>query len=138
RRFNHGERLEQNFRTVEPIIEWVNDIFDHVIAEGAEGSQPRYEALAAIRPPLGPDSPVVLLGGASPDKAGAVREREAADLANLILTIRADRWQVGAGDRDSRPARYDDIAVLVPTRTPLGQIERAFDRADIPYRVESR
>src|SRR5205823_3943844 len=52
--------------------------------------------------------------------------------------IRADRWLVGDGDDASRPARYDDVAVLVPTRTPLGQIERALDRADVPYRVESR
>jgi ATP-dependent helicase/nuclease subunit A len=140
--FHRVERLEQNFRTVEPIVGWVNDVFEQVIAGGTEGSQPAYELLAPIRPAFGPDSPVVLLGGASPDKAGVVREREAADLANLVAKVRADRWQVSyrdkANDEQRRSARYDDIAVLVPTRTPLGQIERALDNADIPYRVESR
>ena len=42
------------------------------------------------------------------------------------------------GDGGRRALRYDDVAILVPTRAPLGPIERALDDADIPYRVESR
>ena len=34
--------------------------------------------------------------------------------------------------------RHDDVAILVPTRTPIGPLERALDDADIPYRIESR
>ena len=44
------ERLGQNFRTVPPLLEWVNRVFGAVIAEGAEGVQPPYEALAPFRP----------------------------------------------------------------------------------------
>src|SRR6185503_15397483 len=42
------------------------------------------------------------------------------------------------GDGGCRPARFDDIAILVPTRTPLAQLERALDANNVPYRVESR
>src|SRR5690606_15403434 len=37
-----------------------------------------------------------------------------------------------------RGIAYQDVAVLVPTRSPVGQLERALDAADIPYRIESR
>ena len=36
------------------------------------------------------------------------------------------------------PARPDDITVLLPTRTALPALERAFEDADLPYRVEAR
>src|SRR5690606_13522776 len=36
------------------------------------------------------------------------------------------------------PANYDDIALLLPTRTTLPFIQRAFEDADVPYRVESQ
>ena len=44
----------------------------------------------------------------------------------------------GGGERASRPARYQDIAILMPTRTTLPPIEQALEQAGIPYRVESR
>jgi ATP-dependent exoDNAse (exonuclease V) beta subunit len=54
--------LVQNFRTVGPVIEWVNHVFGNLIT--AEGDrQPEFVALAAARretPPVGP--PVVVCG----------------------------------------------------------------------------
>src|SRR5205085_5604432 len=37
-----------------------------------------------------------------------------------------------------RPLRFDDIAILLPTRTSLGHLERALDGGGVPYRIESR
>ena len=51
--------------------------------------------------------------------------------------MRAEDWEVGPRP-SGRPLRYDDVALLVPTRTPLGQIERALEAEGIPYRIESR
>ncbi|MEY2432394.1 MAG: ATP-dependent helicase/nuclease subunit, partial [Acidimicrobiaceae bacterium] len=36
------EQLGQNFRTVPPLLEWVNAVFRSVIAEGEAGAQPAY------------------------------------------------------------------------------------------------
>src|SRR4029453_8512890 len=67
---------------------------------------------------------------------GDVREAEATELARLVRRMRAERWM---GGRDQRaPLRYDGVALLVPTRTPLAQIERALEADGIPYRIESR
>ena len=135
------ERLGQNFRTVPPLLEWVNRVFGSVIAEGAEGVQPRYESLAAFRPDVREAPAVVVVGSCVPDaKAVELREHEAADLAQLIVTMKLEGWTVSDERAVDgwRTTRFDDMAILVPTRTPLRQIERELDRHDIPYRIESR
>jgi ATP-dependent helicase/nuclease subunit A len=135
------ERLGQNFRTVPPLLEWVNLVFDVVIAEGAEGVQPRYQALAPFRPDVRDAPAVVVVGSCVADaRAIELREQEADDLSRLIVTIKVEAWPVfdERADGGWRPTRFDDIAILVPTRTPLRQLERALDRRDIPYRIESR
>ena len=135
------ERLGQNFRTVPPLLEWVNRVFGIVIAEGEEGAQPAYHDLAPFRPEVRDGPAVVVIGEAHDDaKATELREREAADLARLIVEMKVNGWEVEdvQGDGGCRSARFDDIAILVPTRTPLAQLERALDANDVPYRVESR
>ena len=135
------ERLGQNFRTVPPLLEWVNRVFGAVIAEGAEGVQPPYEALAPFRPDVREAPAVVVVGTCVPDgRAIELREQEAEDLARLIVAMKLESWPVSddSADEGWRPTRFDDVAVLVPTRTPLRQLERALDRHDVPYRIESR
>jgi ATP-dependent helicase/nuclease subunit A len=132
------ERLGQNFRTVPPLLEWVNRVFGSVIAEGEEGAQPAYHDLAAFRPEVREGPAVVVVGERHESiTAAALREREASDLARLIVSMKVSGWEV-EGEAGCRPARFDDIAILVPTRTPLAQLERALDAVDVPYRVESR
>jgi ATP-dependent exoDNAse (exonuclease V) beta subunit len=70
-----------------------------------------------------------------------VREQEAREIAALIRSAKEEAWQVTVdeqGKRRRRPANYSDIALLLPTRTPLPSIEDALEEAGIPYRVESR
>src|SRR4029079_18576882 len=134
------EQLGQNFRTVPPLLEWVNRVFRSVIAEGEEGAQPAYHDLAPFRPE-GRGGPAVVRVGDEHEaaKAAELREREAEDLARLIVEMKLSGWEVEARTLGGcRPARFDDIAILVPTRTPLAQLERALDARDVPYRVESR
>ena len=138
--------LVQNFRTVEPILEWVNQVFSAVMAEEIPGTQPAYRPLHAARTEVAGDHRVVLLGGPRPKgtTAGALRSDEAADVAAAIAEIHAppEAWPVererpGPDEDRWRPATLSDITILLPTRTSLGFLEDALDERGIPYRVDT-
>ncbi|MFC0626368.1 UvrD-helicase domain-containing protein [Kribbella deserti] len=157
--------LTTNFRTVPPILDWLNEVFSQLI-EPADGAQPSYQPLdphrAAFsaapspveREPLAtviqfptaprPGGPSVVVLGAEPHQdlpraqASVLREREAADVAGVVRQALAEQWQVydeQAGEW--RPAGLGDIAVLVPARTSLPYLEEALDAAGISYRAEA-
>ena len=142
--------LSANFRTVEPVIVWVNTTFAALMAPESEAdaqvaSQPPYVPLEAVRPapPVGP--PISLLGREElPAKwnAAEVRTTEAAGVADTITRIIDEGWSVDARDGPGgagrwRPARLGDITVLVPARTSLPFLEDALEEANIAYRAES-
>ncbi len=135
-------RLTTNFRTVEPILAWINAFFTESMADEQPNAQPKYEPLSSWREPyVGVDHRPMLLGGPHPDpkvKAGALREAEATDVARVIADIRSgpDRWPVHDSQAgDWRPARLSDITILVPTRTSLPYLREALEGEDIPYRL---
>ncbi len=84
-------------------------------------------------------APVVVLGG---PQGGAsiseVRDLEAAHLAAYLTELILSAEPVSRSDGSIGPVRYDDVAILVPTRTPLPAVEQALDTAGVPYRIESR
>jgi ATP-dependent helicase/nuclease subunit A len=131
--------LQTNFRTTEPVLDWVNHVFGELIV-AQEASQPEYRPLHEHRSAAPGGPPVVLLGtdihegGASADE---VRTREAADVVTSVQTALADRWQVAEADGTWRDVRLDDIAILVPARTSLPHLEAALEHAGIPYRAEA-
>jgi ATP-dependent exoDNAse (exonuclease V) beta subunit len=137
------EHLTRNFRTVAPVIAFVNHVFGDLITATPD-SQPAYVPLEAERPapPAGP--PVTLLGAVAHDdapKADALRVREAADVVATIRHAIAEGWSV---ERRSpgrepvwEPCRPGDICVLLPARTSLGQLEDALAAAGIPARAET-
>ena len=137
-----GVALTTNFRTVGPVLDWVNAVFGEVI-QPAEDAQPEYHALDT--PPevrILESGPAVVVLGAdeSEEKVSAVvlREREAADVASVVAKALAEAWSVW--DRDAevwRPIRPRDIAVLVPARTSLPYLEDAFDAVGLAYRAEA-
>ncbi len=126
--------LSSCFRSVPGVISFVNAAFANLLGE-------RFHALDPVRPPApaltGP--PVCLVGGPMADRPlkAVQREREAEDCCRSIeLAVRHERWPVGE-DGSSRPARLGDVAILVPRRTGLPELEAALDAHEIPYRVES-
>lgn len=134
--------LSANFRTRPAILTWINAVVGPLFGDDPDGYQAAYGALAPMRtddPAV--DHPVRLIGGEHPKgvKSAAVRRTEAADIVDAVRTCIAEAWPV-ADDvtGDSRPARLADIAILLPTRAPLPELERAFDDAGIPLRVESQ
>ena len=138
-------QLRSNFRTVEPIVEWVNALFEHQMPEERAGEQPKYQSLVANRDLApGVDATThrpVLLGGPHRDekvKAAVLREDEATDVVGMVRAIMADpdAWPVfDAKTKQWRPAKLDDITILLPTRTSLSFLRAALDEADVRYRI---
>ena len=138
------EALATNFRSTRPIIDWVNAVFERLI-QPVEGSQPEYAALGSVRQPV-PQGPAVTVLGAQPIEipgrayAAELRRREAESVARAVAGALRDRWDVDAGppaEPAPRPVRLGDIAILIPSRLSLGDLEDALDAAGIPYRAES-
>jgi ATP-dependent exoDNAse (exonuclease V) beta subunit len=126
--------LSSNFRTTAPILDWVNSVFGQLI-QAAPESQPPYRPLAAVRDAAPSGRAVTLLGAdAHTDQpvAAVLREREAAEVVAVVRTALAERWQVRAGT-GWRDIELRDIAVLIPARTSLPQLENALDAGGIGY-----
>ncbi|MVA74489.1 AAA family ATPase [Auraticoccus sp. F435] len=142
RRLGRRLTLYTNFRTVAPVLQWVNGVFVSLI-EGGEG-QPSYEPLAPHRWDAVEGPAVTVLGvEAHEDKPNAdeIRRREAADVAAAVQRALRDGWQVWdarlGAEGGWRAAEHRDIAVLVPARTSLPFLEDALDGAGIPFRAEA-
>ncbi|MGI8869612.1 MAG: UvrD-helicase domain-containing protein [Mycobacteriales bacterium] len=134
--------LTSNFRTVPPILRWVNSVFGQLI-QPVEDGQPNYVPLSPVRDSTGTGAPVTVLGAPAHTDlpraaASTLREREAADVAAAIREALDREWQV-FDERSGtwRAARSSDIAVLVPARTSLRFLEEALDAARIDYRAEA-
>jgi len=140
-RFPGGPTLTVNFRTVAPVIEWINDVFS-VLIQPEPLSQPDYAPLTAHRSEASPHGPSVALLGAVPIEeklnANALRQQETTDIAATIAAALhgPEPWLVH-DDAGWRPAEPSDVCILLPARTSLPQLERALDRMGIPYRAET-
>jgi len=134
--------LTTNFRTVAPVLDWVNVVFEQLIRPEA-AAQPAYERLTPFRPGID-GRPSVSVLGATPHEdlpraaAAQLRRREAADAAAAVRQVVTEGWPV----QDSRtgqwrPARLGDVVVLIPARTSLDTLEDALTEAGVPYRTEA-
>jgi ATP-dependent helicase/nuclease subunit A len=134
-----GGRLTilQNFRSRPGVLRVVNEAFCRLLGDDATtGYQPLRPARLNVDGDPGPD--VLLIGGPSAERTGAIRAAEADHVAATLARARGS-WLVSDGTPEtSRPAGFGDMAVLVPTRTPVGQLEDALDRYAVPYRIMSR
>ena len=145
-----GERLElfTNFRSTAPVIEWVNTVFERVIAPDGD-SQPAYVPLAGVRSAAGRGPGVAVLGAepvAGTDdgdqvNAEELRRLEAAAVAGAVASALDEGWDVHddrhRGEERWRPVEPGDIAILLPARTSLEALEDALDAAGVAYRAET-
>jgi ATP-dependent exoDNAse (exonuclease V) beta subunit len=137
--------LTANFRTVEPVIDFVNEVFAALMTEPPENelplvSRPPYLALDPQRdtPPAG--APTAVLGREEHPadvSADDLRAEEANEVAAAVAGILAGGWSVDDGNDGWRPARLADIAILLPARTSLPFLQDALDGEGIAYRSES-
>lgn len=131
------ENLTQNFRSLPPIIAWVNHVFGRWMAEG--DGQPDYiplEAEAAESPDASPYPPVRYIGEERDGNVEQVRREESEEIANVIRTALHDGWEVRSENGGARPVKARDICILMRTRTGLSTLEFALEDAGIPYRIE--
>ncbi|MYC93701.1 MAG: AAA family ATPase [Caldilineaceae bacterium SB0661_bin_32] len=127
--------LQQNFRSLSPVINWVNHIFSQWMQGEAQAVYaPLVTGVQDGRPP-----PVRVMGGEVEGLIGVVRRQEAEAIANGVRTAIEKGWQVRSEDEDGalRPAVYQDICVLMPRRAGFDALEIAFEEAGIPFRLES-
>mgnify|MGYP003349976724 CR=1 FL=1 len=122
-RFGSGDglaRLTTNFRTVEPVLDWVNAFFGDRMAVEIPGRQPAYEPLHAHRrADSGADHRPLLLGGPHPDpkvSAQGLREAEADDVA-----VRAGEAARGLGELERATQELEQVAAMLRdlTAAPL-------------------
>ncbi|HEY7270777.1 MAG TPA: UvrD-helicase domain-containing protein, partial [Dehalococcoidia bacterium] len=130
--------LEQNRRSRDVIIGWVNAVFEGLIGPGANPAfQPPYHAIEPSRSVVLAGPGVAWFGDGAAMPARDVRAAEVRELAALVRGVVDEAWEVE--DRATsavRPATFRDLAILLPTRTILLQLERALQDAGVPYRVE--
>lgn len=142
----HLERLEQNFRSTGSVLSWINELFDRVFVE-EPGVQPANTHLIArdttIDAELDRSAVVVVHSLGDPEtirsSTEAMREEESSLLARTIWrAVEVEPWPVRDRRADDavRPARWRDVAILIPSRTRVELLEAALQRYGVPYRLE--
>ena len=147
-------KLVQNFRSQQPIIDWVNRLFLPWMEESGgeeDGVQTPYETMQ----PWWTDNPDATEELFSPSvwsladeendaPIGDIRLQEADDIATLLQQIVKQRWlKLDTEGNNSetqerlKPVSYSDICILIRNRTGLPALERALEATDVPYRLES-
>ncbi|HZP29704.1 MAG TPA: UvrD-helicase domain-containing protein [Acidimicrobiia bacterium] len=133
-----AQALVQNFRSVPGVLAFVNHVFDALFEESI-GIQAAHVHLEAAREALAGRPPVLLFGDEDDAPIATVRAREAREVAEVVRRIKRERWPVVDPVTGAvHPARYRDVALLIPSRTVLPDLEDALERADVPVRVESQ
>ncbi len=130
--------LALNRRSQPGVLTWVNEVFQRVIGPGLDIEvQPPYRPLYPHRHDTLEGPTVAWLGHMVAEAtATQVRQMEAQYIAAHCRGVVDRGWQVANRDGTIRPARYGDIAVLLPARTILQPLERSLAHEGIPYRVE--
>ena len=143
--------INRNFRSVPSILRFVDEAFADVIRVPEDGNyQSSYTAFndegARREEPSAPSVHILDDSVYIPDDAAAesierkteeLVEIEAERIAKLIsLTRDSELYQVCDANGSRRPARYGDIAVLLPTLTHVDALEDALREAGVPYVLE--
>ena len=138
-------RLEANFRSVPPMIEWFNDRFDRILQTSPDGRPFDPKSGRVFNQPLavGRDSssppPIHVLSleisGAGKKPVDEYRALEGRALARYLRVLVESRQVqiVDPLDNLPRPVRYGDIAVLAASTWSLSFLFDRLDKEDIPY-----
>jgi exodeoxyribonuclease-5 len=125
-----------NFRSVEPILSFVNDRFANPLSAAA--GQPGFTALSATRKAEKDTLAVVALDITIEDDnpgADGLRDAEANRIADLCSRLVGN---LKVKDRDKlRACRFGDIALLAPVGTDLWRFEEALEQRGIPVSTQA-
>jgi exodeoxyribonuclease-5 len=126
-----------NFRSVEPILDFVNAKFDKPLS--LEAGQPGFTALVASCAANGDALSVAALDiaveGDDKPSAQILRDAEADRVAELCTRLVGNML---VRDRDTmRKCRFGDIALLAPVGTELWRFEEAIEQRGIPVSTQA-
>ena len=140
-------KLTTNFRTIQPICDFINRIFDTSVLLGDHDYSPLIpHRTVPENIDIGPPAAFIEIGteaspdGASKLSADDMRLHEAEEIAQNILGMLDvnQGWRVYDEQSDEwRPAQLQDICILVPKRTKLNIYTSELEKCHIPYRLES-
>ena len=135
--------ISANFRTREPILEYVNKHFEGMLDE-AQG-QPGFTALRATRS-AGDEPSIAAFDITLEDRhknakgkllVERVRREEAEVVANIVRHLIGAYPVWDKGENESRPALAGDIALLAPTGTSLWIYEQALEQSEVPIATQA-
>ena len=125
-----------NFRSVAPIVDFVNDRFAAPLS--AEAGQPGFAALAATCIAVMDSSPVAALDiavDAEKPSTELLRDEEAKRIAELCVRLVGN---LEVRERDgTRPCQFGDIALLAPVGTDLWRFEEALEERGVPVSTQA-
>lgn len=131
--------ITQNFRSLGGVIDWVNGCFQHIIAphDGVQAGYVPLDPWPQARLDLH-RAPVVVVHHEMDGSADDVRRQEATTLAALLRqAVDVEGWPVRDPETgEVRPARWRDVAILIPSRSGIAIYEEVLAEAGIPYRHE--
>ncbi len=139
------KHLTLNFRSLSPIIDFVNKIFSGLFSL-SDSASVGHNLLEVGRESYDEKSKdhVILLGEPSDDlgaNVGPYRNQSAKYIVHAIETIVNNGWQIEEKTEQGtivRNARYSDIAILVAKRPSADYIQRELTEHFIPFRLESK
>ena len=121
--------ITANFRSVDPILSFVNNRFEHALSERA--GQPGFAELSSIHQGvIGEISVAALAAKVDDDKPTLqmLRDAEAECVADVCTRLVGNvNVRDGKADGGTRPCRPGDIALLAPAGTDLWRFEQALE-----------
>ena len=128
--------LAHNFRTQEPIIAFVNRLFDLLMPaqEGGPRYATEYQAMEATRQPAHGDPMVELVHLLPKDDATQSKLQEAEWVAKRIREMVGGEMLVPGAD-GLRPVQYRDVTILFSAMTSVYIYEHALQAQGIPYYI---
>ncbi|GEC15447.1 UvrD-helicase domain-containing protein [Nitrobacter winogradskyi] len=130
-------KITANFRSVEPILKFVNKQFEQPLSESA--GQPGFSELSPVHP-AGADPGVVALDVMVDDEkpsAGTIRDAEAVAVADLCGRLAGNLMVRDRQTNELRKCRFGDIALLAPASTELWRFEEALEDLGIPVSTQA-
>ncbi|MFK3939047.1 UvrD-helicase domain-containing protein [Alkalihalobacillus sp. NPDC078783] len=122
--------MNRNYRTVEPIVEAVNTIFQKAMTDSQTYDyQTLYQPLQAHREYMSNGEEAVEIVSS---------EHEEYDiLTNRILKMQQEQNHIIQREDHWCPPMWRDMAILIPTRTHLKTLEKSLKKKQIPYEIQS-
>jgi ATP-dependent exoDNAse (exonuclease V) beta subunit len=153
-------RLRTNYRSEPGLIAFFNELFVRVFAGAAEDYEARFEEALARGPSLGVESSVTLLWKPRGDGANAIEHGEMTErsddasersddeaLAEGVVafiersvregSLRLPRRDAKDGEDPTRPAAYDDFAILLRSTSKQYILERFLRLHGIGYSADT-